>query len=465
MPRRLVALIAVGLVLRLLWLGAAELWYDECFTLLLTRLPISQMIQATAGDTHPPLYYVIMWGWVGLFGESEIALRLPSVLAGVACIPVAWYTLQAIGVQPKVATLAAVWVAVGPSQIYFSQEARMYTIFQLVLLLAVWGVASRRWVMVFIFTALLLWLHNYGGIFAMVLFAYATAREPASKLIRPILAIGLAGVTWLPWLSVLANQMVTVASGYWIEPPHPGDIVYTLSIMLFGIFSRQFVVVAILVTVALLGWALIRKQQTWPLVWLVGGPILIAVVISIVWRPVYLFRGIWPAAPYLYALIGGPVVALASQRRRLVLAAALVPVLVAGWVGYWVDISGVKSNTQDYIAQVRAEWEPGDILYSTSDGSTVTWSAYAPDLPLYQMPEAGAHDRGALSPATRFYLGVQMAELDELEYNRAWILYVNGATVAAENAARAEAIIARGAPVIPVVDTDLVTSGIWLVEE
>ena len=53
---------AVAAALRFFMIARAPLWYDENFTLILARLPFEGMIQATAGDVHPPLWYVLEIG-------------------------------------------------------------------------------------------------------------------------------------------------------------------------------------------------------------------------------------------------------------------------------------------------------------------------------------------------------------------------------------------------------------------
>jgi hypothetical protein len=53
---------------------------DEPFSANLVQLPISEMWQAFRNDNAHPLYYFLLRGWVGLFGEGEIALRIPSIL-------------------------------------------------------------------------------------------------------------------------------------------------------------------------------------------------------------------------------------------------------------------------------------------------------------------------------------------------------------------------------------------------
>ena len=99
--------VAVGVGLRLLWIGKRELWYDEVLSVLMSsgqkkvyQLPqdvpfslqdfsgllgvspsqsflsaVESVIKGTAGDAHPPLFYLGEHVWMRLFGSSEIALR------------------------------------------------------------------------------------------------------------------------------------------------------------------------------------------------------------------------------------------------------------------------------------------------------------------------------------------------------------------------------------------------------
>ena len=65
---------------------------------------------------------------------------------------------------------------------------------------------------------------------------------------------------------------------------------------------------------------------------------------------------------------------------------------------------------------------------------------------------------------TREAMGVRIAELSELEYSRAWILYNVGATTSQCNSDKANQIIANMEPWLIVMDSDTVTSGVWLIE-
>ena len=87
-------------------------------------------------ENTPPLWYLLAWADSRVLGTGEVALRLPSALAGIATVPVAW----AIGRElagPRAAAIAtAALVAVNPLFVWYSQEARAYGLFVLIAALA-----------------------------------------------------------------------------------------------------------------------------------------------------------------------------------------------------------------------------------------------------------------------------------------------------------------------------------------
>ena len=137
-------LLATGLLLafalRLHHLDAFSFWLDEGLTPLRSGydLPtIWQNINIIQGynspDTHPPLYYTLIHFTRALLGDSDFAFRYPSLLWGMVLLPLIYQLGRKIG--PTRLALCAFWLAViNPQQIWYAQEARMYT--QLVTLMA-----------------------------------------------------------------------------------------------------------------------------------------------------------------------------------------------------------------------------------------------------------------------------------------------------------------------------------------
>src|SRR5690606_36341602 len=66
------ALVA-GVVLR--FIASSPLWLDEALSVNIARLPLGEIPEALRHDGHPPLYYVLLHGWMELFGEGNRAVR------------------------------------------------------------------------------------------------------------------------------------------------------------------------------------------------------------------------------------------------------------------------------------------------------------------------------------------------------------------------------------------------------
>lgn len=121
----IVLILILAFILRLINLNQS-LWLDEAVQAITAQNSIAYIFQEITGDFHPPLYYFLMHCWVLIFGSSEITLRMPSVLFGVGTV----YFLYKLTMHVHsrfVAILVSLFLATAPFHIYYSQEARMYS--------------------------------------------------------------------------------------------------------------------------------------------------------------------------------------------------------------------------------------------------------------------------------------------------------------------------------------------------
>ena len=128
-----------ALILRLVLVNQS-LWLDEAIEILAVKNnSYLQLITSySLGDFHPPLYHLVLKFWTQLFGISEIAARSLSVLTGVGTVFVAFLIGKEIS-NEKLGTIAAVFLATAPLHIYYSQEARMYSLVTFFASLAVYA--------------------------------------------------------------------------------------------------------------------------------------------------------------------------------------------------------------------------------------------------------------------------------------------------------------------------------------
>ena len=121
----LLCLLLLAFGLRVYRLDGQEIWGDEAYSITIASWPFSRTISRNV-DTHPPLYYALLWWTIRWAGKSPFAVRFPSAMAGVLVVPL-MYRLGRL-ICRETGILAAGLTGVSSFLIYYSQEARMYTL-------------------------------------------------------------------------------------------------------------------------------------------------------------------------------------------------------------------------------------------------------------------------------------------------------------------------------------------------
>jgi uncharacterized membrane protein len=126
-------LTTLGGVMRFATLDARSLWLDEATTILRARLPLGEMLATIlALEGTPPTYFILVKGWMEVFGQGEVGLRSLSALLGTATIPIMYAIGRELGGR-RAARIAALLTALSPPLVWLSQDGRAYPL----LLLAV----------------------------------------------------------------------------------------------------------------------------------------------------------------------------------------------------------------------------------------------------------------------------------------------------------------------------------------
>jgi mannosyltransferase len=209
----LAALMLLAAVLRLSTLDLQSFWFDEAFTPIHVLHPslIATLRSVVHTENTPPLWYVLAWADSRVLGTGEVALRLPSALAGIATVPVAWAIGRELGGPSarRAAIVCAALVAVNPLFVWYSQEARAYGLFVLMAALAMLSFLrvlrepSRRRMWAFALTGALALLTHYFAVFLlipMVLWLVWDRRTRRAAL-PAIGALALVGLALLPLIS------------------------------------------------------------------------------------------------------------------------------------------------------------------------------------------------------------------------------------------------------------------------
>ena len=130
-------ILTIGLVARIVRLNSSY-WTDEILALQKSfRLSLPQVVTTFLGDTHHPLYSIFARLSLVTFGEAPWAIRLPAVLFGVMAVAMT-YVVARLAVSRREALFASLLLAVSYHHVWFSQNARGYTLIGLLALLSTW---------------------------------------------------------------------------------------------------------------------------------------------------------------------------------------------------------------------------------------------------------------------------------------------------------------------------------------
>ena len=340
------------------------LWYDEVFTAYLTGLRADRLGEAMLqGDVHPPLWSVLEWLWTALAGRSEVALRFPALVLGIALVFLSYRLTLALGLGQSVARWTGVLVALVPSQIYFSAEARSYTLLACLVVGMLIALLEDRPVWFVLCGGLCGWTHNLGYIYLGVMGLTALVYHRNGRWLAAVVLAGAISSLWLPFLLV---QTRDVTQGYWIPRPTLPGVFRPIATMtlaqtpvlpaLLGLY-----IPALLVTILGLyqarEWLVQRRGLVWSA--LVFGVPVVIVLVSIVWQPMYLARTLLPCATVLL-ILWARVIAQQRFARHLL----LVGIAVALWAFFSPE--GERVNSRDVFTVCNNEIADGAYFIDTT---------------------------------------------------------------------------------------------------
>ena len=322
-----VGVVTVALALGLIRLGAQPLSLDEQFTLDTATRSFAGIWDA-ARDTEAPhlVYYSLMKPWVAVFGTSDWALRLPSVLFGaLAAGATAILGRRLFG--ELAGLVAGLALATSSYFVSWSQAARGYTLAVLLATLATYAFVraceerSTAWWAIW---AAALAAAGWVSVFA---FSVAAAHLVAFLLFRPRPALRTPAVAACAALAAFLPQLVLVVSGDngqldWIPTPTP----YRVAVGVWDLASRNpIAVLAAAIGIVQLVRHAVPQAAPWKtalvVVWLAAP--LAATLLASIAQPAFEARYVLVGLPALALAIGAAVVSI-PRRWALALGIALV---------------------------------------------------------------------------------------------------------------------------------------------
>lgn len=266
-----VAILAILAFALRAWRLGGDLWTDEMYSVHVAQRSLAQVLADR--DQTPPLFVLLLHAWMGFAGSSDVAVRIPSLVAGTLAVPLVHRIARRL-VSPSGALVATAIAALAIYPIILSQEARAYAVLTTLTLASMLALmrleespTRARAAAYVVTTAALLYSHAY-AIFPVLgqvlhvgsglLLSPRTETRPSPSAGAPRLSGKMAmtsfaaiGLLFLPWVPRLLESNTRVASGFWIDPPKAIDAFWTVYVVTGGWFPM---VAGLIVLVVALVW-------------------------------------------------------------------------------------------------------------------------------------------------------------------------------------------------------------------
>ncbi|MDH4017592.1 MAG: glycosyltransferase family 39 protein, partial [Actinomycetota bacterium] len=122
----LTTIVLIGLTIWLQRLDVNDHGIMLANELIFSREPLATLLFHMRWDDQSPLYFVVMHGWMQLFGESPAAIRLMNVPVMMAVVVVVHQIARRAHGSPRVSLTAALLAATSPMSLWMVRDGRMY---------------------------------------------------------------------------------------------------------------------------------------------------------------------------------------------------------------------------------------------------------------------------------------------------------------------------------------------------
>lgn len=394
--KAIAAILAISLMaMHAMRLFGYDFWGDEAYSVLLSRMSFSDMVASTASDVHPPLYYTLLIIASRLFGDQGwvygLVSYVPYVLITIMSLTCIWHRFG--GIAAMTVILLSSLTNAG---IVYSVEARMYSwalLFVTVGFLALDSIFEydRPYdYLIFSISSLAAsYTHYYAFVACSLMFLMMLVHAFMGKrsIARAVGASLLAIVGYLPWLMVLIGTFKRTSESYWIEsvPGLKESLRYLFDIG-DGSFTNALLALFLMVIVfyvATQAGMVDRKRDQdgkilitisdpkgnaaawWASAGLVAilGTALVGIVVSSVFRPLFIARYLYPCAGVAWLLLGVGISHLGFMRYPAAILVFAVSVLAG--------MPTLKTTVSSDLSRMEVQEKTREALFEISAGDTV----------------------------------------------------------------------------------------------
>lgn len=461
----IIAAVSAGIALRINGVFLPGIWYDESLPFAAARLPFLSMLEATKFTYAPPLWGVIVWLSVRVFGQNEVALRLPALVASIFTI---WLVYKISGeflLSSFQKSALMVFVCILPYQIWTAQDGRIYALFSALYLGAAWFAIRGRWWGLTACSGLILYSHYAGPFYVLGLYAAANLTSRLSlRNLKAIIASGFVAVlSFIPWIPV---YIATLGEDFTVAPLTASNLFIMFyrimfadalgqsSLAVFGLFTISVCISLSAVAMFPQIYRIIKDKLFAPkqevrnteilyiqLSLMALFPLVIMLIWSILWKNFIYYRLLIPLAiPLIIWFVYTLTSYLPAWLEKYIFTPMWLILLIVG-IANWSPMSR-DGDLHHIIDNINKQWQPGDVIYHITGTSYMPFSNYLGDKPMYLINEQ--QNGGLLPTQLQDIFDVKRVALEAIDYKRVWIIYSRDELVSEKARERAERYLENG---------------------
>lgn len=435
----------IFLFLRLYRLGEHDFWADEAISFFYAKAPWELKL------AEAPLYWILLYLWVKIFGFSEFILRFPSLIFSFLSVVLLFIFGKEL-FNKKIAIIAAMFMGLSPFHLWYAQEARNYSMILFLGILSnflLWKALKERknifWLF-FILTSLVgIYTHYFFLCLFFTQFFYLFIFKKMRinfKVTVCFLMVVLGFILHSLWF---LKGLFFIKQGFWIPMPKWNSLIITLENFIFGyngsgnlyFFSDILICLFFLLAfLAAFDWDL--KESFAFCVFHLIVPFIFVFFFSRVFFPIYLDRYFIIFSPYLYLILSLGIAYLNSTIRAVLLVFLLAAFIISDY-RYFKDwmVSPFEHHVGVYIKKpfkpvinfLKSKIGREDIIAVTSQSLNPVMRLYAQDKRRYRyyVFDPGVLDSALQRPKLEDRHFLPVFKIGGLEFNSLWVVSSNWA--------------------------------------
>ena len=347
-----------ALALRIYGIAMHDLWFDELisnfysyesirgFAELSGESLANYFVKRLAHDPSSAFYYLVTYLYSFLFGSGQM-LRFLSVVFSMLALGV-FYKLSRLFFDRRVSIYALLIMALSPMQIWYAQEARVYSMAVFLVLLTVYcylrALKTERVIYLILFglSCISACCASYFSMFLLLPFVIMFIWDKHGKnKIKWALITFLIFLSMIPLFFILASHLSLVRSSFWLPIPSLRIVLNTCVVFVLGYSSSMwqiYIAPTIFVGLYIYGmYSYFRSNQKNAVILFLFflSPIALTYLISIYVIPVYLDRQLFIYSPFYYLLIAKGVLSIKRKLFRIAAMSLVMAYIVFSLMNYY----------------------------------------------------------------------------------------------------------------------------------